>query len=132
MASVNPKGNNPMKHILITACLLAGTAQAGEYRTVSWYSTHTKELAGVLKICSDNAGLARHNPNCINADEAQILVVQHEVNQGSAWSPYSPRYWATRPQARTQEVWECNAMDKAGTPLDNKTSRICLAARAGG
>jgi hypothetical protein len=121
-----------MKRTFLAVCLLTGTAQAAEYRTVSWYADHPMELAGVLKLCRDNAGLARHNANCINADEAQILVTQREMNRGSAWSPYSARYWAARPSARAQEVWECDAMDKAGTRIDTKTARICLAARAGG
>jgi hypothetical protein len=107
-----------------------------EYRTVTWFVEHPTAMAGVLKLCRDNAGLARHNPNCTNADEASIIVTQRELGSLPEASPLTARYWAARPAERKAQIGLCDMQDRshgvtAGPMGDSLARRICNAARGG-
>jgi hypothetical protein len=41
-----------------------------ETRTVSWFEANQSERDRAIKICTDNPGELRDNPNCINAHQA--------------------------------------------------------------
>lgn len=57
-----------------TAIVLAASfcfpASADTVRTKSWFETHPDVSKRVNAICRDNPGIARRNPNCINAEAA--------------------------------------------------------------
>lgn len=38
-----------------------------EVKTVQWYTEHPQERAEQLKICANNPGMIKDDPNCINA-----------------------------------------------------------------
>jgi hypothetical protein len=107
-------------------------AQGAEYRTVSWYADHVSETQRVLQICRDHAGVAQHNPNCINADEAQILIVQRQMRfAGTVGNPRTPRYWHERPLERDKQIWICDSIDQQHAKPDAMTAQLCAAARGG-
>jgi hypothetical protein len=39
-------------------------------RTVTWFKEHPGEMSAKLAVCGDNPGVGRHDPECLNADEA--------------------------------------------------------------
>jgi UDP-N-acetylmuramate-alanine ligase len=71
------------------AALLCAAGEPPQYRTVSWFAAHPQEMAQTLRWCRDNAGLMRHVPACINADEAQpdafLRRAQIFTARKSAW-----------------------------------------------
>lgn len=71
------------------AALLCAAGEAPSYRTVSWFTAHPQEMAQTLRWCRDNAGLMRHVPACLNADEAQPDVFLRHARaftaKKSAW-----------------------------------------------
>lgn len=43
-----------------------------EVKTVQWYTEHPEERAEQVKICTNNPGQLRDDPNCINARQSMI------------------------------------------------------------
>ncbi|MCD7984835.1 MAG: EexN family lipoprotein [Desulfovibrio sp.] len=43
-----------------------------EVKTVQWYNEHPKERAEQLKICANNPGQLKDDPNCINAKQSML------------------------------------------------------------
>jgi len=124
-----------MRHTLFLAgAMLAGLgpgAWGAEYHTVTWYADHQAALRDELKYCRDNAGLAAHDPNCINADEAQTLVVERQLQAPDALdSPISPGYWRRHPDDRRMQIWICDSIDKQHHMPDPVNQRWCADARA--
>lgn len=68
-----------MRKIFMTA-LVAGTALLSacneeakkEVKTVQWYTEHPQERAAQLKICANNPGQLKEDPNCINAKQSML------------------------------------------------------------
>lgn len=68
-----------MRKILMTA-LVAGAALLSacneetkkEVKTVQWYTEHPQERAAQLKICANNPGQLKDDPNCINAKQSML------------------------------------------------------------
>jgi len=115
---------------LSSASALEGSAQQtrGAERTVTWYADHPDVMARVLGLCRNDPGHGRDNPDCINADQAQILVAEREARAhiGDLTPPSSPRYWAARPQERAEKLADCARM----RPEDRARS-FCAAAGFG-
>jgi hypothetical protein len=125
-----------MKMLVVAGMLAASLAAASahEYRTVTWYADHPAAMHYVLKLCRDNAGLAPHNPNCINAEEAGTLVVQRQLNMAAGINapPTSEAYWAAHPEDRKRQLWTCSMINKSGQEPDAMTAQWCNAARMAG
>lgn len=68
-----------MRKILVTV-LVAGAALLSacneevkkEVKTVQWYTEHPQERAEQLKICANNPGQLKDDPNCINAKQSML------------------------------------------------------------
>ena len=131
-----------MKRTVIAAALalLPLTSQAREYKTVTWFADHPTEMHNVMKLCRDNAGLAAHNPNCINAEEAGTIVLQRELD-AKAWpnghaTVFDPEYYRHDPAERRRRLSLCDAL--AHRPYDGRykmqpgdiNDQMCQAARA--
>ena len=73
--------------LLWTLAFLALSAALGvaqplppqERRTVSWYVANPWALEAVTRACRDDPGRLRGTPDCVNADQARIVV---ECRQG--------------------------------------------------
>ena len=50
--------------------LLGCTEENKEVKTVQWYTEHPQERAEQLKICANNPGQLKNDPNCINAKQS--------------------------------------------------------------
>lgn len=52
--------------MLLTAC--------HKEMTVSYYKTHEKEREAMLQMCHEDPGGMRGNPDCVNAESAQLFA----------------------------------------------------------
>lgn len=148
--------------LLWTLAFLALSAALGvaqplpprEQRTVSWYAANPWALEAVTRACRDDPGRLRGTPDCVNADQARIVVAEREAraragmrpeapaatpdaerarqadaearrNLGDLTSPTSPRYWATRPIERARQLSYCGRMT-----AEQQARFYCDAARA--
>ncbi|MBU8541788.1 EexN family lipoprotein [Falsiroseomonas tokyonensis] len=148
--------------LLWTLAFLALSAALGvaqplppqERRTVSWYAANPWALDAVTRACRDDPGRLRGTSDCINADQARIVVAEREAraragmrpeapaatpdserarqaeaearrNRGDLTSPTSPRYWVARPMERAQQLAHCGRL----TP-QQQARFYCDAARA--
>ena len=65
-----------MKKYLMVSALAALLMLSGcveekkEVKTVQWYTEHPQERAEQLKICANNPGMLKDDPNCINAKQS--------------------------------------------------------------
>lgn len=58
---------------LAVCLLLPGcTEEKKEVKTVQWYTEHPHERAEQLKICANNPGMLKDDPNCINAKQSML------------------------------------------------------------
>lgn len=126
-----------------------------EQRTVSWYVANPWALEAVTRACRDDPGRLRGTPDCVNADQARIVVAEREArartgmrpdapageandaersraaaaearrNAGDLTPPTSQRYWEARPIERAQQLAYCGRM----TP-EQQARFFCAPARA--
>lgn len=54
---------------LLTAC---SEEAKMEVKTVQWYTEHPQERAAQLKICANNPGQFKDDPNCVNAKQSMF------------------------------------------------------------
>jgi hypothetical protein len=148
--------------LLWTLAFLALSAALGvaqplpprEQRTVSWYAANPWALEAVTRACRDDPGRLRGTPDCVNADQARIVVAEREAraragmrpnapavtpdaerarqaanearrNQGDLTPPSSQRYWEARPLERAQQLAYCGRMNS-----EQQARFYCDAARA--
>ncbi len=62
--------------LLMSLGLLAGCNEekkaAQEVKTVQWYTEHPEERTAQMKICANNPGQLKDDPNCINARQSMV------------------------------------------------------------
>lgn len=58
----------------LAACLLLPgcTEEKKEVKKVQWYTEHPEERAEQLKICANNPGMLKDDPNCVNAKQSML------------------------------------------------------------
>ncbi len=56
--------------LAVCLLLLGCTEENKEVKTVQWYTEHPQERAEQLKICANNPGQLKNDPNCINAKQS--------------------------------------------------------------
>ena len=65
-----------MKHLsevaVITVLLLVGCTPANDPKSVKYYAEHREERKTVVAECKNNPGKYRDDPDCINAEAADI------------------------------------------------------------
>lgn len=125
-----------------------------ERRTVSWYVANPWALEAVTRACRDNPGRLRASPDCVNADQARIVVAEQEArtragigspsplgpsetdrtrqaaaearrNLGDLTPPSSPRYWESRPMERARQLAHCSRLT-----TEQQSHFFCDAAKA--
>ena len=149
--------------LLWTLAFLALSAALGvaqplpprEQRTVSWYVANPWALEAVTRACRDDPGRLRGTPDCVNADQARIVVAEREAraragmppsapagvnpdaersraaaaeaqrNLGDLTPPTSQRYWEARPLERARQLAHCGRL----TP-EQQARFFCEPARA--
>src|SRR3954452_15040573 len=112
---------------LTAATVLTGNAAPPQReRTASWYADHPSILEKVTKLCRDDPGHAAHNPDCMNASHAEVLVALREAdhrNSGNLTPPSDPQYWKIHPGELPFELAICNRL-----PPEAQASNWCPAA----
>jgi hypothetical protein len=94
-----------------------------EQRTVTWYVQNPQALDIVTQACRDNPGRFRADPDCINADQARVVVAHEQAEResnmrgaGRVARPYdltppsNPQYWRDRPAERREKLAYCSRM----------------------
>ncbi len=127
------------KSVIANCCLfglIAGwvstptmAAPPQEERTASWYADHPSILEEVTKLCRDDPGHAVHNPDCMNASQAQILIALRDTdhrNSGNLTPPSDPRYWRLHPGELPFRLFICDRT----FPDDAKAANWCQTAYA--
>jgi hypothetical protein len=107
---------------------LTMAASPQQERTASWYAEHPSILESVTKLCRDDPGHAIHNPDCMNASQAQALVALQESERrssGELTPPSDPRYWKIHPDELSSRLAIC---DRAFA--DERAALWCPAAYA--
>ena len=90
---------------------LSAAAPPQQERTASWYADHPAILESVTKLCRDDPGHAVHNPDCMNASQAQALVALRESEKRSSADltpPSDPRYWRIHPDELSSRLAICD------------------------
>lgn len=75
-------------------------ASPQQKQTASWYAEHPSILETVTKLCRDDPGHAVRNPDCMDANQVQVLVALRDTdnrNSGKLTPPSDPRYWQIHP-----------------------------------
>jgi hypothetical protein len=109
-----------------TTAIMAAPQQ--QERTASWYADHPSILEKVTKLCRDDPGHAVHNPDCMNASQAQVLVSLREAerrNSGNLTPPSDPKYWPLHLEEWSYRLFICDHL-----PDDAKAANWCPAAYA--
>jgi hypothetical protein len=65
----------------VPAAVVAAPVMPAPIRTVTWFKAHAAERKDKNAACKDNPGVAMHDPECVNAEEAGIqLSVDRFIN----------------------------------------------------
>ena len=109
-----------MKPAVLVLCAVAlmgaSTVPPQSQRTAMYYVGHPAELRAVLAACRNNPGAAKHNPDCENVTQAEIIL---EADRASAMTdmtpPSNPHYWFVHPEQLAPEMFYCEHAQSAET-----------------
>jgi hypothetical protein len=91
--------------------LTGGAGPPQQQRTASWYADHPSVLERVTKLCRDDPGHAVHNPDCLNASQAQVIIALRETDQHNSTDltpPSNPHYWKMHPGELSSRLAICD------------------------
>ncbi len=96
----------------VLATSLSATAQDAAQktppRTVSWFADHQQERAQVQLTCMDDPGHLANDPDCINAQQASIVVAARDTQDHiGKFAPSDPAFWASFPELRANKLIMC-------------------------
>jgi hypothetical protein len=101
-------------------------------RTASWYADHPSILEKVTKLCRDDPGHAVHNPDCMNASQAQVLIALRNtdhLNAGNLTPPSDPQYWRLHPGELPFQLAICDRLSTAAQQANWCESAYAAAGR---
>ncbi len=82
-------------------------------RNVEFYVQHPEMRSRVNRACLNDPGHYRNNPDCFNADQANLESEARKAqasHAGNVGNPLSPAYWTARPHDRAFKLGYCNRM----------------------
>jgi hypothetical protein len=96
----------------VLATSLSATAQDAAQktppRTVSWFADHQQERAQVQLTCMDDPGHLANDPDCINAQQASIVVAARDAQDHiGKFASNDPAFWSAFPEARANKLIIC-------------------------
>jgi len=106
-----------MKLIVVAAAIALAASPASprsavppqSERTVMWYVGHPAELRAVMAACQNNPGAAKHNPDCENVVQAElVLSADHASAMTDMTPPSNPRYWFIHPDELGPQLFDCS------------------------
>lgn len=84
-------------------------AQKAPPRTVTWYADHQQERAQVQLTCMDDPGHLANDPDCINAQQASVVVAARDAQEHiGKFSSSDPEFWSAFPEARANKLIICH------------------------
>lgn len=97
-------------------------------RTVEFYVQHPDMRDRVNRSCLNDPGHLQANPDCLNADRANLEAAARETHQmaGDTSDPRTPAYWDKRPNERKFTIAMCSHM----TPDHARADTACAPAAA--
>ena len=95
-------------------------------RTVEFYVQHPDMRYRVNRACLNDPGHYRNNPDCFNADQANLEAAARQSHReiGNTSDPRTPAYWDKRPREREFKLGFCSRM----TPEHRAQSATCAPA----
>ena len=119
---------------IIAAAVITVSANATEVRTTTWFADHPEARRQVLALCNENPGEAKHQPNCANAFQGDIVAATREAKAhvGSGASPNDPAYWRDPGHAEERRYWALQCERAKTAPIEVQRSMSCPALRAAG
>ena len=100
---------------LLMATALTSGARGDEVKTATWFADHPEARAKVNALCKDNPGQAKHEPNCDNAFQGNVIAAtraaQAQSNNDGCQQPRS--YRALTGKIRPTRNTELSGFDNA-------------------
>jgi hypothetical protein len=125
--------------ILMFAMVLATPCRADRtVMTATWFADHPDERSKVNALCKDNPGEAKHNANCENAFQGDVIAetraAQAKTGMRVGVSPSDPAYWRDPANAEDFRFWsrQCAIAAQRHAPPHVMVSMWCPAIRAAG
>jgi hypothetical protein len=125
----------------VVATLLIGTALASgtrgeEVKTATWFADHPEARAKVNALCKDNPGQAKHEPNCDNAFQGNVIAATRAAqahNTGVSNLGGSGAYWKDPASAQDRAFWlrQCRIAESKGASQEALNGMWCPEIEAG-
>ena len=95
-------------------------------RTVEYYVQHPDMRFRVNRACLNDPGHYRNNPDCFNADQANLEAAARQSHRevGDLSNPSTPAYWDKRPHEREFKLGLCSHM-----PPEHQAKAYCYPAQ---
>lgn len=74
------------RFLLALALAVPVAASAVDYHTVEWFRDHPDARRATIYWCRNNAGIAPHNPNCVNAENGGLLAEERRLWGNGQWA----------------------------------------------
>src|SRR5271166_5556865 len=96
--------------ILLMATALTSGARGEEVKTATWFADHPEARAKINALCKDNPGGAKHEPNCDNAFQGNVIAATRAAqaqsnNSGVSNLGGSGAYWRDPANAQNRAFW---------------------------
>ncbi len=95
-------------------------------RTVEFYVQHPDMRYRVNRACLNDPGHYRNNPDCFNADQANLEATARQSHReaGDLSNPSTSAYWDKRPHEREFKLGLCSHM-----PPEHQAKAYCYPAQ---
>jgi hypothetical protein len=117
---------------------LTSGARGEEVRTATWFADHPEARAKVDALCKDNPGEAKHEPNCDNAFQGNVIAATRAAqvqsnNGGVSDLGGSGAYWKDPANAQNRAFWlrQCKIAESKGAAQQTLNGMWCPEIEAG-
>jgi len=90
---------------------LTSGARGDEVKTATWFADHPEARAKVNALCKDNPGEAKHEPNCDNAFQGNVIAAtraaqaQPDGIMGVTKYQTTETFWRDPAHAQMRDFW---------------------------
>jgi hypothetical protein len=96
---------------LLAATALTSGARGDEVKTATWFADHPEARAKVNALCKDNPGQAKHEPNCDNAFQGNVIAATRAAQahpdgiMGVTKFQTTDAFWRDPAHAQMRDFW---------------------------
>jgi hypothetical protein len=123
---------------LLMATALTSGARGDEVKTATWLADHPEARAKVNALCKENPGQAKHEPNCDNAFQGNVIAAMRAAqaqsnNTGASNLGGSGDYWKDPASAQNRAFWlrQCRIAESKGASQQTLNGMWCPEIEAG-